>query len=116
MWRTRAVVTMLVEDVARLDLPRTEESESPEAPETEVLDKAIRRSRLVVVVDCLALLILFLFRDPARSFLPVNQTVETVFTFGVLAVAVHAGFRWAQLDGLRSVRHLCAELRQRGEP
>lgn len=115
MWRTRAVVTMLIDDIAKLDLRSVEEGDSPSEPETELLAGAIRRARLVVAVDCLAILVLFVFRDSTRPFLPINQTIETVFTAGVLAVAVHAGFRWAQLEGLRSVRRLCAELREREE-
>ena len=107
---------MLLEDVAGLVVPTHDPADPedlPERPETELLEKARRRSRLVVAVDCLAILILFLFRDPARPFLPVNQTVETVFTFGVLAVAAHAGFRWAQLERLRAVQRLCDDLRDR---
>jgi hypothetical protein len=116
MWRTRAVVSMLVEDVAGLGplSPEDRESaDSPAHPESEALTKAIRRATLVVAVDCLAILILFLFRDHAQPFLPAEPTVETVFTFGVLAVAAHAGFRWAQLERLRSVQRLCDDLRQR---
>lgn len=107
MWRTRAVVSMLVEDIAGLSLL------TPEDGEHEVLSKAMRRATLVVAVDCLAILILFLFRDNTRPFLPADQAIETVFTLGVLAVAAHAGFRWAQLERLRTVRRLCDDLRKR---
>ena len=110
MWRTRAVIALLVEDVAGLSLPTPGDTEDEE---TEVLAGAMRRARLVVAVDCLAILILFLFRDSARPFLPANQTMETVFTFGVLAVAAHAGFRAAQLGRLQAVQRLCDDLRDR---
>lgn len=119
MWRTRAVVSMLVEDIAGLSLLTPEEREtdpSAESPEAEVLSKAMRRATLVVAVDCLALLILFLFRDTTRPFLPADRSVETLFTFGVLAVAAHAGFRWAHLERLRAIRRLCDDLRQRQDP
>lgn len=118
MWRTRAVVSMLIEDVAGLSLPTPEsgeEDEFSEHPESETLSRAMRRATLVVAVDCLAILILFLFRDQTRPFLSANQTVETVFTFGVLAVAAHAGFRWAQLERFRTVQRLCDDLRERQE-
>lgn len=118
MWRTRAVIAMLVEDVAGLPrLPSAAEvdAESEVPPEIEPLERAMRRARLVVVVDCLALLVLFVFRDPSRPFLPFEPTIETVFTLGVLAVAAHAGFRLAQLQQLRSVQRLCTELRERQE-
>ena len=118
MWRTRAVVSMLVEDIAGLGPlgPEDREGEdSPAHPESEALSRAMRRATLVVAVDCLAILILFLFRDQTRPFLAANQTVETVFTFGVLAVAAHAGFRWAQLERFRTVQRLCDDLRERQE-
>jgi len=108
MWRTRAVVSMLVEDIAGLKPPAADGQESQEA-----LARAIRRTRLVIIIDWLAILILFLFRDTVRPFLPADRTVETVFTMGVLAVAAHAGYRWGQLDRYRAVEHLCEELRQR---
>lgn len=116
MWRTRAVVSMLVEDIASLETPVGNERDADpteDNPEAEPLARAIRKARLVIIVDWLAILILFLFRDQTRPFLPANQTIETVFTLGVLAVAAHAGFRWAQLDRLQAVRRLCVELRQR---
>lgn len=113
MWRTRAVIALLIEDVAGLSLHTPGDTEDEE---TEAFAGAIRRARLVVAVDCLAILILFLFRDSSQPFLPFNQTIETVFTFGVLAVAAHAGFRWAQLERLRTVQRLCHDLRQRQEP
>ena len=106
---------MLIEDIAGLDRPPSEGEDPATAPEEEILDRAMRRARLVVVVDCLAILVLFFFRDSTRPFLPVNQTIDIVFTAGILAVAAHAGFRWAQLEALRSVRRLCAELRERQE-
>jgi len=109
---------MLVEDIAGLTLPADRESDSDEhesRPDLESLAKAIRRSRLVIAVDWIAILTLFLFRDPSRSFLPGHQTVEIVFTLGVLAVAAHAGFRWGQLDRYLSVQRLCDELLDREE-
>ena len=104
---------MLIEDVAGLTPPG--QSSRDHQPESEprvlqIVDKAIRRARLVVVVDWLAILVLFVLRDSGRSFLTIDQTVETVFSLGVLAVATHAGFRWAQLHQYRSVRRVCEDL------
>lgn len=109
MWRTRAVVSLLVEDIAGLELSPDE----VELPELAALDRAIRRARLVIGVDCLAVLALFLTRDASRPFLPWEPAIGTVFTFGILAVAVHAGFRWAQLDRYHAVKRLCRELLDR---
>lgn len=116
MWRTRAVVSMLVEDIAGLQIPANDPAEGSlpvEPSEREALDKAKKRARLVVAVDCLALLVLFVFRDSTRPFLPAGRSIETVFTLGVLAVAAHVGFRSAQLQSLRAVERLCRELRER---
>ena len=118
MWRTRAVISMLVEDIAGLPLPsdRDEDSSPSEGrPELEPLARAIRRARLVIAVDWIAILVLFVFRDPSRPFLPGGQSIETIFTLGVLAVAAHSGFRWAQLDRYQAVQRLTSELRDRQE-
>ncbi len=115
MWRTRAVISMLVEDVGGLQAPDVEAGETEDPAADEIVERGVRRAILVIVVDCLAILILFLLRDRSTPFLPLDQTVETVFTFGVLAVAFHAGFRWAQLEKLRTIRRLCDELQQRRE-
>jgi hypothetical protein len=119
MWRTRAIITLLVEDIAGLTMPRAALDDSKdisEPPEIEPLKRAGRRSRLVVAVDGLALAVLFLLRDSSRPFLPWGPTVETVFTLGALAVAAHAGFRWAQLERYRAVFRACSELRERSAP
>lgn len=111
MWRTRAVISLLVEDIAGLEMP----SADIDRPESESLDRAIRRARLVIGLDSLALLVLFLTRDPIRPFLPWEPAVETIFTLAVLAVAVHAGFRWAQLERFRTMKRVCEDLRDRLE-
>ena len=116
MWRTRAVISMLVEDIAGLTLSSDREEDAEESagrPELETLARAIRRARLVIAVDWIAILVLFIFRDPSRPFLPGGQSIETVFTLGVLVVAAHSGFRWAQLDRYRAVQRLSTELRDR---
>ncbi len=110
MLRKRAIRSLLVEEVAGLRLPRSEDDrgEASEALEVEdqreALEKAERRALVSVGVDWLALVVLFLFRDPAGPFLPTGPTVETVFTLGVIAVAVHSGFRLGQLEKIRAAR------------
>lgn len=119
MWRTRAVVTMLIEDIAGLRPLSNTEADTPTdqagLPDLEPLTRGIRRARLVIAFDWIAILVLFLFRDPSAPFLPGDQTVDTVFTVGVLAIATHAGFRWAQLDRYRAVLRLCDDLLGREE-
>ncbi len=123
MLRKRAIRSLLVEEVAGLR-PAPPPEESPDEPvgleeadgarleaEAEALRHAERRALLVVVVDWLALAVLFVFRDTAARFLPFDATVDTVFTVGVLAVAIHSGFRLGQLEKYRAVIRAHRDLR-----
>ena len=65
MWRTRAVISLLVEDIAGLEMVPAD----ADRPESASLDRAIRRARLVIGIDCLALMVLFLTHNPVRPFL-----------------------------------------------
>lgn len=105
MWRTRAVVDLLLEDVC--GLPQEADREP-----REILLLARRRARLVALLDFAALAVLFALRDRAETFLA-SEGTEAVFTLGVLAVAVHAGFRLAQAASLGAVTRACAELEAR---
>ncbi len=110
MWRTQAVISTLLEDVAGLRIERQDRS----PPETlERLRRAERRALRVVGLDWAAVLILLLFRDRSQAFLPLGATIDTVFTLGILAVAVHSGFRLGQLEKLKAVGRACRELLQR---
>lgn len=80
------------------------------AAQLEALQQAERRAKLVVALDWLALAVLFVFRDTAAPFLPFDGTIETVFTLGVLAVAVHSGFRLGQLEKYRAVLRVHEEI------
>lgn len=111
MWRTRAIVSTLIEDVAALR--HQTPGSDPEPSGLELLDRAKKRARLVVALDWIALAVLFVFRDPGRAFLPAGPSVEAVFTLGVLAVAVHSGFRLGQLEKLAAVERACRELLER---
>lgn len=120
MLRPRAIRSLLVEEVAALrvpgppaggDLEGVEERDRlRQEAEREALERAERRALLVVALDWVALLVLFLFRDPADIFLPMDTTVDTAFTLGVVAVAVHSGFRLAERSKLRAVRRAWEEL------
>lgn len=132
MLRKRAIRSLLVAEVAGLKAasPATgeggeEEGEaaSPGTAEVlaevqaeahllqhEALEQAERRALFVVGLDWAAIVALFLLRDPAAPFLPAGPTVETVFTLGVLAVAVHSGFRLGQLEKYRAVRRVWDDL------
>lgn len=96
----------------RLGAPHPEAREQEELDaQIEVLQQAERRAKLVVALDWLALAVLFVFRDTAAPFLPFDGTIETVFTLGVLAVAVHSGFRLGQLEKYRAVLRAHEEIR-----
>jgi len=105
MWRTRAVVDLLIRDVSGLP-------EEPDREPLEVLRRARRRARLVALLDLGALATLFALRDRAGVFLA-GEGTEAVFSLGVLAVAAHAGFRLAQAGSLGAVARVCEELESR---
>jgi hypothetical protein len=102
MWRTRAVVNLLLQDVCGLP-------EEPDRPAVEILRRARRRALLVVLLDLAALAVLFTLRERERAFLTASGG-DAIFTLGVLAVAVHAGFRLAQARVLRAVAGLSEDL------
>jgi len=133
MLRKRAIRALLVEEVAGLRLAASgdegseDEGVSPAAAsaegaewaasvertrevEHEALERAERKALLMVGLDWLALVALFLLRDTAAPFLPVGATIETVFTLGVVAVAIHSGFRLGQLEKYRAVRRAWDDL------
>jgi len=123
MLRKRAIRSLLVEQVAGLRLRETEGEEpaaGDEAPaeaaveetaaQVEALSKARRRALLMVALDWIALAVLFLLRDRGATFLPMDGTIETVFTLGVVAVAIHSGFRLGQFEKYRAVARAHGDL------
>jgi len=119
MWRTNAVISMLVEDVAELrlearaDLLRGENGATTERPEMEALTKARRRAILVSLIDWTAIVILLAFHSKPTPFLPLGPSTDTVFTLGVLAVAMHSGFRLGQARTYKAVSRICEDLLER---
>lgn len=118
MWRTNAVISMLVEEVAELQIatvPKVPSEEKPSAgrPEMEALAKAKRRAILVGLVDWIAITILLAFHSKAEPFLPLGASTDTVFTLGVLAVATHSGFRLGQARTYKAVSRVCEDLLER---
>ena len=108
MWRTNAVISMLVEDVAELRvLPPSER------PEIEALTKARRKAVLISLIDWIALAILLAFHSGPRPFLPFGPSTDTVFTLGALAVAMHSGFRLGQARTYKAISRLSDELLER---
>lgn len=99
MWRTRAVLSLLYEEVA--GLPRGE-PESP-AERRESLRRARRRAGTVVALDWAAIVTLVVLGERAPAILTFGPTQQVVFTLAILAVAVHSGFRLGQLEKLRAV-------------
>ena len=118
MWRTRAVIAMLIEEVACLRMPRPDDESGPPATVSESLEllrKAARRARWIILLDVAAIAVLFFFRDASGPFLASHRAVDSIFTLGVLAVAAHAGFRSAQLWSYRNIDRICDELQQRDD-
>lgn len=129
MWRGRAVRSLLVEAVAGLrppEAPPGEASageasagESPGAGEAarlrEALSAAVRRAALMVGVSWAALVALLASRTSGGPFLRFAGE-ETVFSLGVLAVAVYSGFRLGQWEKYRAVERACREIEEREGP
>lgn len=115
MLRTGAVRSLLVEEVGELRRAGADEETPDEALARErvALARAGRRALFVVVLDLAAVAVLFALREPAASFLAPGATEEGLFTFGVLAVVAHAGYRFAQYRHLRTVARLHDELAAR---
>lgn len=99
MWRTRAVLSLLHEEIA--GLPR-EEGATPDG-RAAALRRARKRALIVVGLDWAAILTLTLLGERAAPTMTLGPTEDTVFTLALLAVAAHSGFRLAQLQMLRAV-------------
>lgn len=80
--------------------------------EREALDRAHRRGVVVAALDAAAIVVLLLLRENDR-FLVLGRTGEAIFSLGVLVVAVHFGYRLAQVMTIGTVRRLHAELTER---
>ena len=102
MWRTQAIVSMLTENVGGLP-----------AGDRETLERARKRALAVAIFEWLAILVLILLHDQRAQQLTLNGSEQTLFSLGVLAVAVHSGFRFANFLKLRSITRLCDELEAR---
>lgn len=89
-------------------------AEAARRREREELDRAHRRGVFVVALDAAAIVVLLLLREDDR-FLVLARSEETIFTVGVLVVAVHLGFRLAQVLTVATVRRLHGELSEREE-
>lgn len=97
MWRTRAVRSLLIEDIAGL-----RSAADPDVDPSPELDRARRRGQAIVALEWSALALLFVLREAGREFLPLGPSIDAVFTLGVLAVAIHSGFRLGQLEKYRA--------------
>ncbi|MDH3254997.1 MAG: hypothetical protein OEM62_08410 [Acidobacteriota bacterium] len=112
MLRKKVVVALLLEDICGLPGATSADAEdTPPEPDRQ-LRKARRRATFTVVFNWLALAILFYFRSSRGPWLMLGAAEESLFTLGVLAVAVHSGFRLAQLHTLRSVKRVLDNLEE----
>jgi|CXWL01.1.fsa_nt_gi hypothetical protein len=116
MLRKRAVRSLLVERIAGLRPSEGGETgelddDALDRAERYVLDQARRKARAMAFLALGALVVLFLTRPTAERFLPLDATFDTVFTLGVLAVAVFAGYRLGTLEKLSAVKKVHEETR-----
>ena len=108
MWRTQAVERMLLEDVAGLGRRELEDRSA-----AALLATARRAVWRAVTLDWCAIVILLAVRFGEEPVLSLGPSVDAVFSIGLLAVAVHSGFRLGQLEKLRAVGLLTEELTAR---
>lgn len=113
MLRLRAVRSLLIRDVAHLRPGEGEDAAATADIEREALARARKKALVMALLAAVALVVLFVFRDPTREFLPVGRSEEAFFTLGVVFVAAFLGFRLAQWLQLGSVERVCAELEAR---
>lgn len=99
MWRTRAVLALLHEEIAGLPFTEQETAER----RTEAMRRVRRRALIVVALDWAAIVTLVLLGERSLPMLTLGATEHAVFTLAVLAVAVHSGFRLGHLEKLRAV-------------
>lgn len=115
MLRKRAVRSLLVEQIAglRLNDPAADEpdDEAVDRTERDALDHARKKARALAFLALGALVALFVTRPAAERFLPMNATTDTLFTIGVLTVAIFAGYRLGTLEKLNAVAKLHEETR-----
>lgn len=110
---------MLLEDVAGLErrAPVADETEGRfERASVRRLAKARRRAIAVIVLDWAALLVLVFARAGSEPVLPLGATEDSIFALGLLAIAVHSGFRLGQLEKLAAVRRVLLDLADRERP
>lgn len=102
MWRTQAIVERLRGDLGGLA-----------EVDAAAVKKARRRGLLVVFFDWFALVVLLLWRDPRGPQAGLSAGETLLFTLGLLAVAVHSGYRLAQVHQLSRIERLVEDLEER---
>ena len=104
MIRLSAVQSLLAEEIAELPPAREDDTTDPdESHQRAAIAKTRSRAALVAAFDLVAILALFAFRQQHGAFLVLGGSEQGLFTLGVIAVAVHAGYRLGQRQKLGAV-------------
>ncbi len=64
----------------------------------------------IVGLDWFAILVLVVARAQGGNIMSFGPTEDTIFAVGLLAIAVHSGFRLGQLEKMRAVERALSEL------
>ncbi len=85
--------------------PEETDSDSEVAQQQRrALERSANRALWVVALDAAALVVLLGWRlRSGQAVLPFGRSEESIFTLGVIGVAIHLGFRLAQRFWLRGV-------------
>lgn len=102
MWRTQAILDLLVGDLGGVA-----------EGDPESLARARRKGAWIVAFDWLAILVLIAVQDGGAAPWVLGANEQTLFTVGILAVAVHSGYRLAGVHKLRTIERVVAELEER---
>lgn len=114
MFRIRAVRQLLLEEIA--GTPRgTHGTRAPDKSKA-LLERARRRAIMVVALDWIAVLILVFVRSRSGEVFSIGPTEDSIFSVGLLAIAVHSGFRLGQLEKIQAVNRALDELDERSQP
>lgn len=110
MLRIGAVRQLLVEDVCGI---RREPGAHEESAADDSLARAQRRATAVIVLDWIAILVLAFARAQAGESLTFGPHESGIFSIGLLAIAIHSGFRMGQLEKYRAASRVLDELTER---
>ncbi len=117
MFRTRAVRQLLLEEIGGVTAGSSEGTAGAgEDDPRALLERSRRRAIMVVAIDWIAILILVFARARGGQAFGIGPNEDSIFSLGLLAIAVHSGFRLGQIEKLQAVSRTLDEIDDRSRP